>query len=142
MTHEEMSNFTYEELSNFTYLKLSLEKSELLQTILNGCRDNIPNATLSKLQELCKGFIQSCDKYNIDIPKEIQPIKNKKSLSAMDIIRVIDVIVKILSLIYNKYSTFNTQPIDDIYKNQTINYIVNENYINDVDIIINELTIE
>ena len=140
MTYEEASNFTYEELSNFTYLELSLEKSELLQKLINdNCKD-ISSSVLDKLQKLCQNFMTSCDKYNIDIPKEIQPIKNKKSLSIMDIFAIIGIIVEMLTLAYNIYSASNAQTVNNIYINQTINYIQQNDYINDIDIIINELT--
>ena len=49
MTHEEMSNFTNEELANFSHLELSLEKTELLQCIINDVRNDIPITVLIKL---------------------------------------------------------------------------------------------
>lgn len=135
MTHEEMSNLTYEELANFSHLELSLERTELLQYIINNVSDNIPNAVLIKLQRICQDYLSACEKYDIDIPKETKPLKNKKSLSITDIVSIVGLIINMLTLALAAYSTFTAQPA-----NTCINQIINETYISDIDIIINELS--
>lgn len=135
MTHEEMSNFTNEELANFSHLELSLEKTELLQCIINDVRNDIPSTVLIKLQKICQDFLASCDKYDINISKEIKPLKNKKSLSITEIVSIIGLIINMLTLALSAYSTFTVQSA-----NTYINQIINETYISDIDIIINELS--
>lgn len=139
MTHEEMSNFTSEELANFSHLELSLERTELLQRIINDVRNDIPSAVLIKLQRICQDFLASCDKYDFDISKEIELLKIKESLTIPEVISIIGLIINMLILALAAYSAFATQPANT-YINQTINNITNENYIYDINIIINELT--
>ena len=138
MTHEEMSNFSHEDLANLRHLELSLEKTELLKTVLSNC-ENIPTNVKDKLQKLCQDFIQSCEKYDIDIPSETKELKNKKTLSIQDICAVITTIVSIITLALTAYSVVHTQPTSNTYINQTINYILNENYIININTIINEI---
>ena len=135
MTHEEMSNLTNEELANFSHLELSLERTELLQHIVNNVRDDIPSAVLIKLQRICQDYLVACEKYDIDIPKETKPLKNKKSLSITEIVSIVGLIINMLTLALAAYSTFAAQPA-----NTYINQIINENYINNIDIIIKELS--
>ena len=66
MTHEEMSNFTNEELSNFSHLELSLEQTELIKTIVNDFREDIPSTVILKLEKICQNFISSCEQNNIE----------------------------------------------------------------------------
>lgn len=97
MTHEEMSNFTYEELSNFWHFELSLDKTELLQKMVNDFREDIPSRIILKLESLCKNFITSCENNNIEISQEIVGLKNKKHFSIIDILSVLASITSIIS---------------------------------------------
>lgn len=136
MTHEEMSNFTHEELENFRHLELSLEKTDLLNNLISDFRDDIPSAVLIKLHELCKGFIQYCEEQNISIPSETKKLKNKKTLTLNEIHIIISMIYMVISIAYMIYSTISSSsPSNNIYINQITNYIEQNNYINNIDII-------
>ena len=64
ITFDELSNFTYDELNGFTYLELSLDKTQLLQSLINNFRDDIPSSVILKLQKLCKDFLDNCASNN------------------------------------------------------------------------------
>lgn len=138
MTHEEMSNFTYEELSNFWHFELSLDKTELLQKMVNDFREDIPSRIILKLESLCKNFITSCENNNIEISQEIVGLKNKKHFSIIDILSVLASITSIISFIMSMFSS-SEKTINNTYINQITNYAITEEYITDIDIIINEL---
>ena len=133
MTHKEMSNFTNEELSKFNHLELSLKNTELLQNLINDFREDIPASIILKLETICQDFIASCEKSNIKIPPEIAALKNKKTLTVGDILSILQVIIAIISLV-----TSNEENIHNTYINQVTNYVINENYVTDTDIIIND----
>ena len=137
MTHEEMSNFTNDELENFRHLELSLEKTELLKTVLSNRKD-IPSDVKDKLQKLCQDFIQSCEDYDIDIPPETKELKNKKTLSVTEICTIITAITAVISMAIQLYSTLHSQPVNNTYINQTTT-IINEQTINNITIIYNQI---
>ena len=138
MTHEEMSNFTHEELSNFSHLELSLEQTELIKTIVNDFRDDIPSSVIIKLERICQNFISSCEQNNIEIPSEITDLKNKKHLSVLDILSVLGTIITIISFVMGIFSS-DDRTVHNTYTNQITNYIINEEYITNIYNINNEL---
>lgn len=138
MTHEEMSNFTYEELSNFSHLDLSLKNTELILNIVNDFRDDIPSSVIIKLERLSHNFISSCEQNNIDIPSEITELKNKKHLSILEILSVLGTIITIVSFTMELFSS-KDKIVHNTYVNQITNYIINEEYIENIYYINNEL---
>lgn len=137
MTHEQMSNFTYEELSNFSHLELSLEQTELIKTIVNDFRDDIPSSVIIKLERICQNFIFSCEQNNIEIPSEITELKGKK-LSILDILSVLGTIITIISFVMEIFSS-DDRTVHNTYTNQITNYVINEEYITNIYNINNEL---
>lgn len=138
MTHEEMSNFTHEELSNFSHLELSLKQTELIETIVNDFRDDIPSSVIIKLERICRNFISSCEQNNIEIPSEITELKNKKHLSVLDILSILGTIITIISFVMGIFSS-DDRTVHNAYTNQIINYVINEEYITNIYNINNEL---
>lgn len=138
MTHEEMSNFTHEELSNFSHLELSLEQTELIKTIVNDFRDEIPSSVIIKLERICHNFISSCEQNNIEIPSEITELKNKKPLSILEILSVLGTIITIISFVMGIFSS-DDRTTHNTYTNQITNYVINEEYITNIYNINNEL---
>lgn len=138
MTHEEMSNFTNEELSNFSHLELSLEQTELIKTIINDFRDDIPSSVIIKLERICHNFISSCEQNNIEIPSEITELKNKKHLSVLDMLSILGTIITIISFVMGMFSS-DDRAIHNTYTNQITNYVINEEYIKNIYNINNEL---
>lgn len=137
MTHEEMSNFSHEDLANLRHLELSLEKTELLKNVLSN-RDDIPTDVKYKLQKICQDFIQSCEKYDIDIPPETKELKNKKTLSITEICAIITAITAVISIAIQLYSTLHSQSVNNTYINHTTT-IINEQTINNINIIYNQI---
>lgn len=138
MTHEEMSNFTYEELSNFSHLELSLENTKLLQNLINDFREDIPSGIILKLENICQNFITSCENNNIEISSEIAELKNKKHLTIVDIISILGSITSLISLAMSIFS-FGDKTVNNTYINQITNYVINEEYITNIDTTYNEL---
>lgn len=138
MTHEEMSNFTYEELSNFSHLELSLKRTELLKTFVNDFREDIPSNVILKLEKICQDFINSCEDNNIEVPPDIKELKDKKHFTIVEIFSILGAIATIVSLVMSMFSS-NEQTINNTYINQVTNYVITDEYITNVDIIINEL---
>lgn len=139
MTHEQMSNFTNEELSNFSHLELSLESTELLKNLVNDFREDIPSAVILKLHTICKNFISSCEQNSIEIPSEISELKDKKHLTVIDIISILGSIASIISIAMSMFSSSENKTINNTYINQVTNYVINEEYVTNIDTIYNEL---
>ena len=133
-----MSKFTHEELSNFSHLELSLKSTELLKNLINDFRDDIPSGVILKLEEMSKNFINSCENNNIEIPSEIAELKNKKHLTVIDIISILGSIASLISLAMSMFSS-NNKTINNTYINQITNYVITEEYITNIDTIVNEL---
>lgn len=138
MTHEEMSNFTNEELSNFSNLELSLECTELVKNLINDFREDIPSGIILKLERISKNFINSCERNNIEIPSEIVDLKDKKHLTIVDIATILGTIISIISLVISMFSSSNRN-VNNTYINQITNYVINAEYITNINIIYNEL---
>ncbi len=139
MTYEEMSNFTHEELSNFSHLELSLESTELMINLINDFREDIPSGIILKLDGISKKLIDSCETNNIKIPPEIAELKNKKHLTVVDIISILGSIASIISVAMSMFSSSENKTINNTYINQVTNYVINEEYITNIDTIYNEL---
>lgn len=138
MTYDEMSKFTHEELSCFSHLELSLEQTELIKTIVNDFRDDIPSSVIIKLERICQNFISSCEQNNIEIPSEITELKNKKHLSILDILSVLGTIITIISFVMGIFSS-DDRTVYNTYTNQITNYVITEKYITNIYDINNEL---
>jgi hypothetical protein len=138
MTYDEMSKFTHEELSCFSHLELSLEQTELIKTIVNDFRDDIPSSVIIKLERICQNFISSCEQNNIEIPSEITELKNKKHLSILDILSVLGTIITIISFVMGIFSS-DDRTVHNTYTNQITNYVITEKYITNIYDINNEL---
>lgn len=138
MTHEEMSNYTYEELSNFSHLELSLKNTELLQNLINDFREDIPSGIILKLERLCQNFIASCEDNNIEIPSEIKEFKSKKHLSFFDILSILGTAITIISFVIDMFSS-DQKTINNAYINNVTNNIISNEYVTEIDFIINEL---
>lgn len=139
MTYDELSNFTYDELSAFTYLELSLNKTQLLQSLMNNFRDDIPSSVILKLQKLCKDFLDNCDSNNLDIPPDIKVLESNKSLSIVDIFTIIGAIATVISTALGIYSAYNSKASNNVYLNQTVNYFIEQEYNTNINVIIEEL---
>lgn len=138
MTYEQMSNFTYEELSHFSHLELSLESTELMINLINDFREDIPSGIILKLEGISKNFLNSCERNNVEIPSEIAELKNKKHLTIIDIISILDTIVSIISFVMSLFSS-GDKTVNNTYINQVTNYVINEEYITNIDTTYNEL---
>ena len=138
MTYEEMSNFTHEELSNFSHLELSLKNTELLQKLINDFREDIPSGIILKLENVCKNFITSCEENNIEIPVEVSKLNNKKHLTFLDIFSILGTIITIISFAIDMFSS-EEKTINNTYINQVTNYVITEEYITNINTIVNEL---
>lgn len=134
-----MSNFTHEELSNFSHLELSLESTELMINLINDFREDIPSGIILKLDGISKKLIDSCETNNIKIPPEIAELKNKKHLTVVDIISILGSIASIISVAMSMFSSSENKTINNTYINQVTNYVINEEYITNIDTIYNEL---
>lgn len=134
-----MSSLTHKELSNFSHYELSLETSKILQNLMNEYRENIPGHVILKLQKVCTNFIEACNESNVELPNNIQKLSDKKSLTITDIFTVIGAVATVISTILAAYSVFSSKPNNNTFINQNITYIINNEYINDINIIINEL---
>lgn len=134
-----MSSLTHKELSNFNHYELSLETSKVLQNLMNEYRENISGHVILKLQKVCTNFIEACNESNVELPNNIQELSDKKSLTITDIFTVIGAIATVISTILTAYSVFSSKPNNNTFINQNITYIINNEYINDINIIINEL---
>lgn len=133
-----MSNFTNEELSNFSHLELSLEQTELIKTIVNDFREDIPSTVILKLEKICQNFISSCEQNNIEIPSKISELKNKKPLSFLEMFSVFGTILTMISFVMDMFSS-NDKTVNNTYINQITNYVINEEYITNIYDINNEL---
>lgn len=138
MTYEEMSNFTHEELSNFGHLELSLKNTELLQKIINDFREDIPSRIILKLESICKNFITFCESNNIEIPVEVSTLKNKKHFTFLEILSILGTVITIISFVIDMFSS-EEKTVNNAYINQVTNYVITEEYITNIDTIINEL---
>lgn len=140
MTYEEMSNFTNEELSNFSHLQLSLDKSKILQNLINDFRDDIPSSVILKLENMCKNFITSCENNDIEIPSEITYIKSKKHFTIAEIATIIQAIIALISFAMSFFSK-DEMVVNNTYITQITNCVFTNEYITYIEEVINEIIV-